>query len=69
MTPTPDPDTTMTEAQAFRKCLSDFHAFAAAHDPGNTATLADDLPATLEAIHTLQIWLHRCRAALERREW
>jgi hypothetical protein len=43
--PVPDPDATITDAQEARKCLSEFHAFAAAHDPcASPATLPTTTP-------------------------
>jgi hypothetical protein len=65
MPPTPDPDATIPEAQALRKYLSEFSAFATAHDPHTTAEhLSAPTAETLDRIAVLQAWLTRFADAL-----
>jgi hypothetical protein len=65
VTPTPDPGTTIPEAQALRNYLSEFSAFAAAHDPYTTAEhLTEPTSETLDRIAVLQRWLTRFADAL-----
>jgi hypothetical protein len=69
VTPTPDPDTTIRDTQAFRKYFNDFYAFALAHDTNITARrlAADDVSETLDAIAVVRTWLQRYFDALQRR--
>jgi hypothetical protein len=67
--PMSEPDATVPDSQAMPKCLSEFYAFAAAHDPDLTAR---GLPAhavseTLDAVAVLRTWLQRYSDALHHR--
>jgi hypothetical protein len=66
--PEPDPDATITDADEARKCLSEFHAFAASHDAVVTACqiLDDDAAETLARVATMQTWLGTFADALPR---
>jgi hypothetical protein len=64
---TPDPDATISDAQEADKCLTDFHAFVASHDPYATASTVEDARATLERVATMQAWLQHYSDALKMR--
>jgi hypothetical protein len=57
------------DTQAMCKCLADFHAFAATHDPDLTARriATHEVSDTLDAIAVVRAWLQRYADALQRR--
>ena len=62
-------DATMLDTQAMRKCLNEFSAFAAEHDPDLTARgiAVHEVSETLDAVAVLRTWLQRYFDALQRR--
>jgi hypothetical protein len=60
---------TMPDTLAMRKCLSEFCAFAAEHDPDLTARgiAVHEVSGTLDAVAVLRTWLQRYADALQRR--
>jgi hypothetical protein len=64
VTPKPDAHSTISHAQEARKCLSEFHAFAASHDAVMIAQSTSDAPETLDMVNLLRRWLSRYADAL-----
>jgi hypothetical protein len=63
----PDPDATISDAQAIQKAFTDFWAVVMAHDAFLAVAQVEDVRGTLDRVTQLQSWLEHYSEALRQR--